>query len=611
MTAIGVWWELLRLCARREPRLMAIVIGIQLVETIAFVSLGLMLKLVVDAAAAGDERRVVITGIAAAVAFSGEWVLGGIGFAMQIQLVEKVGHTEVEGRLLWAAAGLDQITHLEQPEYLDRINAVRGKGWAIVDSAWAVVEAGWLLLRLGLVLLLLGSVDPWLLLLLPCSAVQLMIERLGSKRVSAAFVDTGEDDRLQRHLFEVCTSATAGKEVRVAGAGEQLIRLQQDASGRVYRRRIRAFGLHAGLATLGWALFAVGFGGCLWLVASGVRSGTGSVGDLVLALTVGAQLRMVVEFAIDRTSDAARGTRLFAPYLWLLGHAADQGLAPRPGRGDRAGAGQPAPTTLTEGIRLDDVTFTYPGSERPAVDGVTAWLPAGSVVAIVGEYGSGKSTLVKLLAKLYTPDSGRILLDGVDLADLDTSAWREQLSAAFQDFGRYQTVFAHAVGLGDPVRMDDAPTVSSAVATADAEELLERLPAGIDTQLGALFGGVELSEGQWQRVALARACMRAEPLLFVLDEPTASLDAPSEHAIFERYGARAQAIARSIGAVTVIVSHRFSTVADADLILVMDGGRLIELGSHEELLRLDGRYASLFGIQAGAYAVDRDAGPVV
>jgi ATP-binding cassette subfamily B protein len=195
-------------------------------------------------------------------------------------------------------------------------------------------------------------------------------------------------------------------------------------------------------------------------------------------------------------------------------------------------------------------------------------------------------------------------VDDTDLAELDTDDWRARSSGAFQDFGRFHTRFAEAVGLGDLPYVQDRSRIETAVREADAEALVARLPKGLDSQLGREFDGVDLSEGQWQKTALARASMRTDPLLFVLDEPTASLDAPSEDAIFRRYMRRARHLSDRTGAITVIVSHRFSTVTGADLILVLADSRLVEHGNHAELLALGGRYADLYSIQATAYAAE-------
>jgi ATP-binding cassette subfamily B protein len=222
-------------------------------------------------------------------------------------------------------------------------------------------------------------------------------------------------------------------------------------------------------------------------------------------------------------------------------------------------------------------------------------------VAIVGENGAGKSTLVKLLAGMYRPTAGRITLDGQDLATMSGAAWRERMAGAFQDFFRFELVARQSVGVGDAPRLDDEPAVVGAVGRAGADDVVERLPSGLATQLGPTWDdGVEVSFGQWQKLALARGFMRDDPLLLVLDEPTAALDAETEHALFARYADAAHHAAAN-GRITVLVSHRFSTVRMADLIVVLDGAHVVEVGRHEDLLARGGTYAELFEIQAGAY----------
>ncbi len=219
------------------------------------------------------------------------------------------------------------------------------------------------------------------------------------------------------------------------------------------------------------------------------------------------------------------------------------------------------------------------------LDDVSLDLPAGTVVAIVGENGAGKTTLVKLLAKLYAPTRGRILVDGADLARVSAADWRTRLAGAFQDFFRFEFRARHTVGLGDLPRLDDEPAVDDGRRPAPAPTTWStRLPAGLDTQLGPTWpGGVEVSFGQWQKLALARGFMRDRPLLLVLDEPTAALDAETEHALFERYAAAVRGDDGD-GRITILVSHRFSTVRMADLIVVLDGARVVEIGTHDALI---------------------------
>jgi ATP-binding cassette subfamily B protein len=340
----------------------------------------------------------------------------------------------------------------------------------------------------------------------------------------------------------------------------------------------------------GWAVFALGYVGAIALVAAGPHASTAGA---ILVLTAGARLSSYLSATVSEIG-FLRGTWMDGAQrlAWLEDYA---GTAVQQ-------ADLPAPDAITDGIRLEHVTFRYPGADRLALDDVNLFLPAGSVVAVVGENGAGKSTLVKLLAKLYSPTGGRVLIDGTDLARIDSARWRERLAGAFQDFFRFEFRAADTIGIGDLPRVDDEPALVTAAERAGARDLVDALPAGLRTQLGPSWHeGVDVSFGQWQKLALARGFMRDEPLLVTLDEPTAALDAETEHQLFERYAATARQ-ARRNGSVTILVSHRFSTVRMADLIVVLDGARVAEAGGHDELLARGGRYADLYRIQAAGYS---------
>jgi ATP-binding cassette subfamily B protein len=395
--------------------------------------------------------------------------------------------------------------------------------------------------------------------------------------------------RLSEHLFRLATSPAPAKEVRVAGIGASLVARRRQTWEDWYAEVAPVRTATAVWQSLGWAIFGLAYVGAVVFVASGLDR---SAGDVLLVLAAGSRLSAYVGATVGEIGFLRGiwmdGSRRLA---WLEDYA-----AALVSRADLA-----APSRLEHGIDLEHVSFTYPGTDRRVLDDVSLHLPAGAVVAVVGENGAGKTTLVKLLSKLYEPDSGTISVDGTDLGRIRTDDWRERLSGAYQDFFRFELVARQSVGLGDLPFLDDVPAVSAAVDRAGADDVVERLAAGLDTQLGKAWPeGVEVSFGQWQKLALARGFMREEPVLLVLDEPTAALDAETEHALFERYAEGARQGSAN-GRITLLVSHRFSTVRMADLIVVLDGARVAEVGTHDELLARGGPYSELYAIQAAAY----------
>jgi ABC-type multidrug transport system fused ATPase/permease subunit len=594
---LRLWRELLGLSWRRAPVLTVSLFVVEAAMLLPVVGWALALRLTVDETARGAVGAAVTAAVGAALVCTLTSVFAGLGGYLRYFAVDRVAEQDVRPSIALDIATLEGIDHLERSDFLDRVTVLRGAAWGLVAGAWTAVSSVFTAIRLVVSLLLLGSVSPWYLLLVLFTAAPLWCDQKARALVNKAETDTADDFRLQRQLFELATSADGGKELRVAGAADEVARRQCDAwdksvSGR-YRARLGA----AWWQLAGWLCFTISFVVILAVVVQQATTGGASTGDAVLALTVAAALHQTMQAAVGQVTEALGAGRLIEPYLWLRDYIADE-------RAERSAA-IPPPGVLHRGITLDEVGYTYPGARRPALDSVSVFLPAGSVIAVVGEYGSGKTTLIKLLGKFYRPTTGAVRIDDVDLADLDTDKWRARISAAYQDFGRYeQTTVGESVGLGDLPRLHDDDRVAEAMRAADGDRLVSTLPQGLSTQLGRRFGGVELSEGQWQKLALARAAMRTHPLLFVLDEPTASLDAPSEHAIFRLYMARARELSQRTGAVTVVVSHRFSTVTGADLILVLDKGRLVEHGTHEQLLLDGGNYAGLYRIQADAYAID-------
>jgi len=579
-------WRLCRLGLRYEPSLMVWAFVLALVSAVPDALLALWFKLMADAIVAGDATKLRLTAIALGLSAAGTWFLRTVSTRVQRRFRDKVT-IALESHVARLQATIATIAHQEVPEYLDRIAMLRDQVFVLDHMYMALFSmAGWIL-RLAVTLALLVSVHPALALLavfaLPTvftAAWRPGVERAAQER-AAPF------NRLARHLFAMATTASPAKEVRLTGIGERL-RRDRRAAWESGHRPIAATRWGSMMwHTAAWAIFAAGYVASVVFVAAGLHASAGAV---LLVLAAGARLSGYVGATVGELG-FLRGFWVYGArrLAWLEDYAASVAST----------ADLTAPARLERGVRFEHVSFAYPGTQRLALDDVTFDLPAGAVVAVVGENGAGKSTLVKLLARMYEPTSGRILVDGTPLARIAADSWRMKMAGAFQDFFRFELRARQSVGVGDVPRLDDELAVASAVSRAGADDVIARLGAGLDTQLGPTWpGGVEVSFGQWQKLALARGFMREGPLVLVLDEPTAALDSETEHALFERYAAAART---TDGRITILVSHRFSTVRMADLIVVLQGARVAEVGSHEELMEHGGPYAELYGIQAAAY----------
>jgi ATP-binding cassette subfamily B protein len=513
---------------------------------------------------------------------------------------------------LHAVSGVD---HLERPAYLTELDLLQQNLRLLGNAPRQILLVIQVLVRtLGIVVILAVIFPP--LGLLPLSALfPVAGERLSVWLRQRSDERLAADRRLANELFELATSAGAAKELRVFGVAGPLRDRHRELAARIFSGTARASLLGGLCGAAGWLLFAGAFVAGIAVVVVRAAHGTASVGAVVLAVTLVQRAQLQVGQAAAAIGQLLTTARTARRLLWLEDYAAaDRGLPCASRSSPGASGGLPCasrsspgasrglpPGVLRRGITLREVSFGYPPDGELVLDGVDVHLPAGTAVALVGENGAGKTTLVKLLTGMYQPTAGQVLLDGVPLAGLDLAAWRERTAATFQDFVRFELLAAEAVGVGDLPRMAEPAALSEALERADATAVAAALPEGLDTRLGRSFtGGQELSGGQWQRLALARGMMRDLPLLLILDEPTASLDAITEAALFERYLSARHLASRS-GAITLLVSHRFSTVRMADLIVVLDQGRIAASGDHASLIRAGGLYAELYELQARAY----------
>ncbi|RNI19014.1 ABC transporter ATP-binding protein [Flexivirga caeni] len=525
------------------------------------------------------------------------FLLGTAGVQARVGLNERIGHhfdAEV-ARISGTAATLD---HLQDPQYRDQMHALRERMGALGMAYNSLINAVNNLVAPVTTIVVAAGADLRLLLLLLIGVPATWWANRTMRWEQRAEDASAAAGRRSKHFSGLAVDPVAASELRIFGARNLLLRLVGREAGEWRKPFAQAETRGAALSTGVTLLYVVAATGILVWMAHDALHGRISAARFTTGVLVVGQLRDVVGSLQSTVHFLGQMLRTVKRYRWLAEYGETAAAA-------HAGT-TAAPEALHDGLTLRGVSFRYPGSEREALHDLDLHLPAGEVIAVVGENGAGKSTLIGLLTGMYDVNAGSVLVDSTPLQQLSLDDWRRHCSGAFQDHLKLELTAREAVGVGD-LSPGVAPAIPSderllaALDDAAASDVLAALPDGLDTRLGSSWpSGVELSGGQWQRLAIGRAMVRRSPLLLVLDEPTSALDPATEHALFDRYSAAAKATSRA-GGVTLIVTHRFSTVASADRVIVLADGTVAEQGTHAELMAAGGRYAQLYGLQAAGY----------
>ncbi|WP_252106518.1 MULTISPECIES: ABC transporter ATP-binding protein [unclassified Halomonas] len=488
--------------------------------------------------------------------------------------------------LILEKAGTLSLSQFEDSELYDKLTRARREAstrpLALVTKTFGFLQNA---ISLGSFSVLLVQFSPWALLILAAGAVPVFVsEAKFSGDAFRLFRRRSPETRMQSYLETVLAREDSIKEVKLFGLEPLFLSRYRAIFDRLFaedrRLTLKREGWGFLLGLLGTATFYIAYG---WVVLETV----------VGAITLGQMTMYLMVFKQGQSALSAILTAISGMYEdnLYLSNLYDYLEHPTEAEGGTLTEGK----VPGDGLRFESVTFAYPGG-RVVLRDISLHLAPGQSLALVGENGSGKTTLIKLLTRLYSPVEGRILLDGSDLRDWDAQTLRKRVGVIFQDFVRYQLPVGENLGVGDIDAFDDETRWQQAAHFGLADGFIEQMPAGYQTQLGRWFkNGQELSGGQWQKVALSRAYMRKEADILVLDEPTAAMDAAAEADVFARFRAHSR------DKMTILISHRFSTVRSADLILVIDQGHIIERGTHEALLAENGRYAQLFRLQAEGY----------
>ena len=575
------------------PRMMATALAITVVVAALSVLYAVGYRIVVDAIVSGNTARALLGAAVIAGLFALQWGLA-IYSTLINNTVRDLCDIYLSARMAELVNALPGIEHFERAEYLRELDLLEQNRLQIANGPRQALELVQVIVRSLTIVVLLGTVYPPLIVLPLLGLFPFLSDSRAARLRETADEQVSERRRLAGELFRLASTAQPASELRTYGLTDEVTQRHRAITSEVRETTARAATHGFVWSAIGWFLCGAGFVAAIAVLVVRAVHGQASAGDVVMTVSLLRRAQQQVSQFSSSLGQVVASGRATRHLIWLEDRVHET---------EGSGNGRlPTPDRLSRGITLSHVDFTYPGTSAPVLKDVNLFLPAGATVALVGENGAGKSTLVKLLTAMYQPSAGSVTIDGTDLADIDPGEWRSRTTAAFQDFYKFQLLAGQVVGVGDLPRIDDLMAITEALTRAEATDVIDSLSDGLATPLGwSMPGGQDLSGGQWQKLALGRTMMRDHPLLLALDEPTASLDAPTESALFERYGGAAGRGARGSGAVTILVSHRFSTVRMADVIIVIDNGEVKEVGDHASLMARGGLYAELYELQARSY----------
>jgi ATP-binding cassette, subfamily B, bacterial len=565
-----------------------LVVAVAILEQATGIGLALLLGLFSEVASRHSTSGVVTLALCVAIFVmltQGTFIAG---YFTRLRLQEET-QNEVERQFIDVVGTTPTLEIHERSSRSDKAAVVRGARGDIGPAFDRLMWLAGAALALIASAVLMASVVP-ILAVLPLFAVPAVLAtQAADKKRGQAVQRSTPRTRLAGHLFTLATTAAPGRETRLFGLASELRRRHReewDSGGQDIARTDR--GARAPVA-LAWLFFVLAYATAIVLMVRAGLAGDASLGLIVAAVAVTSQVTGQVQTLLTLSFWTLESLRAARAFLDVVEDGAVERAAVVPA------TPVTVPARLDRSIKVEGLSFRYWNRAQPSLNDINLELPAGAVVALVGENGAGKSTFVKMLSGLYWPSTGRILVDGTDLAQFAPEDWRARITAAFQDPVHIEMSLKDTIGLGWLEHRDDPERILEALRTAGGDKLRASLPEGLETRLGRKsWDGTGLSGGQWQTVANARAAMRQAPLLRVLDEPSASLDARAEEWLFQQYAD----LSRLEGGVTVLVTHRFTTARAADLIVVLDGGRVVEVGTHDTLSQADGLYAELFRLQA-------------